>query len=56
MFLPFFSVATDLSFFLILAIVGVVDSSIKMWSQIDLKKLIAYTTVQEMNLLFIPIL
>lgn len=56
MFLPFFSVSTDLSFFLILAVVGVIDSSIKMWSQIDLKKLIAYTTVQEMNLLFIPIL
>lgn len=56
LFLPFFSVSTDLGFLLILAVFGIVDSSIKMWSQIDLKKLIAYTTVQEMNLLFIPLL
>lgn len=56
LFLPFFSVSTDLSFLLIFAVFGVIDSSIKMWSQIDLKKLIAYTTVQEMNLLFIPLL
>lgn len=41
---------------LVIFVVGVVDSSIKMWHQTDLKKLIAYTTVQEMNLLCIPIL
>lgn len=55
-FLPFFSVSTDLNAFFIFAVIGIIDSSIKMWSQTDLKKLIAYTTVQEMNLLFIPIL
>lgn len=42
--------------FLSLFVVGVVDSSIKMWHQTDLKKLIAFTTVQEMNLLVIPVL
>lgn len=41
---------------LVIFIVGVIDSSIKMWHQTDLKKLIAYTTVQEMNFLCIPIL
>lgn len=48
--------AFNINFFIILFIVGVIDSSIKMWHQTDLKKLIAYTTVQEMNLLSIPIL
>ena len=56
LFLPFFSITTDLNAFFIFAIIGVVDSSIKMWAQTDLKKLIAYTTVQEMNILFIPLL
>lgn len=41
---------------LVIFVVGVIDSSIKMWHQTDLKKLIAYTTVQEMNFLCIPIL
>jgi NADH-quinone oxidoreductase subunit M len=41
---------------LVIFIIGVIDSSIKMWHQTDLKKLIAYTTVQEMNFLCIPIL
>jgi len=41
--------------FFIVIIIGIIDSSIKMWHQLDLKKLIAYTTVQEMNLLFVPI-
>lgn len=59
LFVKFYSAldATNLGFiFLSLFVVGVVDSSIKMWHQTDLKKLIAYTTVQEMNLLVIPIL
>lgn len=56
LFLPFFSITTDLNAFFIFAIIGVVDSSIKMWAQTDLKKLVAYTTVQEMNILFIPLL
>lgn len=59
LFVKFYSIldASNLgSVFLSLFVVGVVDSSIKMWHQTDLKKLIAYTTVQEMNLLVIPIL
>ena len=45
-----------INLFLVFLFVGAIDSSIKMWHQTDLKKLIAYTTVQEMNLLCIPIL
>lgn len=33
------------------AVVGVVDASLKMWTQIDLKKLVAFCTIQEMNLI-----
>ena len=36
-----------------ICIIGVVDSSLKMWGQTDLKKLVAYVTVQEMNLIFL---
>lgn len=36
-----------------ICIVGVVDSSLKMWGQTDLKKLVAYGTIQEMNLIFL---
>jgi NADH:ubiquinone oxidoreductase subunit 4 (subunit M) len=36
-----------------LCIVGVIDSSLKMWAQTDLKKLVAYGTIQEMNLIFL---
>lgn len=38
-------------FFLVVSVVGIIDSSLKMWSQVDLKKLVAYGTVQEMNLI-----
>lgn len=41
------------SFFLVILIVGVFDSSLKMWGQTDLKKLVAYCTIQEMNLISI---
>lgn len=33
------------------ALVGIVESSIKMWTQTDFKKLIAFATIQEMNLI-----
>lgn len=36
---------------LIVAFYGIVESSIKMWNQTDFKKLIAYATIQEMNLI-----
>ena len=32
---------------------GILDSSFKMWGQTDLKKLVAYGTVQEMNIIFL---
>ena len=44
-----------LNCFFVVLVIGIIDSSFKMWSQIDLKKLIAYTTVQEMNILCIPL-
>jgi len=34
-------------------ILGVIDSSFKMWGQTDLKKLVAYGTIQEMNIIFL---
>lgn len=34
-------------------IIGIVDASLKMWGQTDLKKLVAYGTIQEMNLIFL---
>lgn len=55
-FYSFLTINTLGPLFLSLFAIGVIDSSIKMWHQTDLKKLIAYTTVQEMNLLVIPIL
>lgn len=36
-----------------ICIIGIVDSSLKMWGQTDLKKLVAYGTIQEMNLIFL---
>lgn len=35
----------------IIAFYGITESSIKMWNQTDFKKLIAYATIQEMNLI-----
>lgn len=52
---PYFNSLVFDSIFLIIICMGVIDSSIKMWHQIDVKKLIAYTTVQEMNILFLPL-
>lgn len=55
-FYSFFYNINLINFFFVIVLIGVIDSSIKMWHQMDLKKLIAYTTVQEMNILFIPLL
>lgn len=41
------------SFYLTILLVGAFDASLKMWSQTDLKKLVAYCTIQEMNLIAI---
>lgn len=39
--------------FTTICIIGIVDGSLKMWGQTDLKKLVAYGTIQEMNLIFL---
>lgn len=41
------------TFFSTIAILGVIDASLKMWGQTDIKKLVAYGTIQEMNLIYI---
>lgn len=38
--------------FCMIAFIGGLDASFKMWGQSDLKKLVAYCTIQEMNLIF----
>ena len=43
----------DTSIFIIISLFGVIDSSLKMWGQTDLKKLVAYGTIQEMNLIYL---
>lgn len=40
------------SFYITICLMGVLDSSLKMWGQTDIKKLVAYGTIQEMNLIF----
>jgi len=47
------STEIDTIFFLLFPILGLVDSSMKMWGQLDIKKLIAYGTIQEMNLIYL---
>lgn len=42
--------------FVFIAFLGSVDASLKMWGQSDLKKLVAYCTIQEMNLILITYL
>ena len=37
----------------VIAAIGCIDSSLKMWGQTDLKKLVAYCTIQEMNLILL---
>lgn len=43
----------DTSLFAAVCIMSVFDASLKMWSQTDLKKLVAYCTIQEMNLIYL---
>ncbi len=43
----------DTTLYSVLPVLGVIDSSLKMWAQIDLKKLVAYCTIQEMSLLYL---
>lgn len=50
-----FNTEVNTSIFITICIVGVVDSSLKMWGQTDLKKLVAYCTIQEMNLIYLTL-
>ncbi len=43
-------------FFSVVAFIGSIDSSLKMWGQSDVKKLVAYCTIQEMNLILLMFL
>ena len=51
-----FSHNHTISIFSFVAFLGVIDSSCKMWGQVDLKKLVAYATIQEMNLILLLLL
>lgn len=39
--------------FILITGLGVIDASIKMFAQVDLKKLVAFCTIQEMNLIYL---
>jgi len=52
-FTNIFQLSINTTFFITIAFIGVVDSSLKMWGQSDLKKLVAYGTIQEMNLIYL---
>ena len=47
------NVEINTSIFILITLLGVFDSSLKMWGQTDIKKLVAYGTIQEMNLIFL---
>lgn len=50
-----FLVNVDTTIFLVLCFFSVFDSSLKMWGQTDLKKIAAYGTIQEMNLIYMAL-
>lgn len=55
----FYKISTLLTFeintsvFILITLLGVFDASLKMWGQTDIKKLVAYGTIQEMNLIYL---
>ena len=51
-----FSVSINKFFFILWILISIVDSSFKMWNQLDLKKLIAFATIQEMNMILFYLL
>lgn len=51
-FLKFFFITHIINYVFIFTIFSIIDSSLKLWLQVDLKKLVAFCTVQEMNLIF----
>ena len=48
-----FSFESNSVLFSTICAVGIIDASLKMWGQTDLKKLVAYGTVQEMNMIYL---
>lgn len=46
-------IGINTTLFVVIASIGIVDASIKMFSQVDLKKLVAFCTVQEMNMIYL---
>jgi len=38
-----------------ICLIGIIDASLKMWGQTDLKKLVAYATIQEMGLVYLTL-
>lgn len=50
-----FGAQIDTTIFSTICVVGVIDASLKMWGQTDLKKLVAYGTIQEMNLIYLTL-
>lgn len=40
-------------FFSTITLIGIFDASMKMWGQTDIKKLVAYGTIQEMNIIYL---
>lgn len=44
---------SNTTLFSTICLIGIIDASMKMWGQTDLKKLVAYATIQEMGLVYI---
>ena len=58
-FLPLFGFINSSysnTFFIFIIFYGIIDSSLKFWFQSDFKKLIAYCTIQEMNIILFLLL
>ena len=51
-FVKFFFITYVTNYLLLFVVFSILDSSLKLWIQVDLKKLVAFCTVQEMNLIF----
>jgi len=46
---------SNTTLFSTICLIGIVDASLKMWGQTDLKKLVAYATIQEMGLVYLTL-
>jgi formate hydrogenlyase subunit 3/multisubunit Na+/H+ antiporter MnhD subunit len=52
-FTSIFGLSINTTFFIFITGFSVIDASIKMFAQADLKKLVAFCTIQEMNLIYL---